>query len=139
MSHADRRVLHRARRGLLLLGSVVAGAAMFTSCSSDSSAAADNATVLDLDLGQMVLEPTVLEAPAGDLVLRITNTDPNMVHDLVVYGKGTRRLAPGESQTLEIPAVPAGQYRMWCDVEGHAEAGMTGRLVVTQATAPATT
>ena len=39
-------------------------------------------------------------------------------------------LAPGESQTLEIPAVPAGQYRMWCDVEGHAEAGMTGTLVV---------
>jgi hypothetical protein len=59
-----------------------------------------------------VIDPSVVEAPAGDLELRGTNVDPDMVHELVVYGKGTRRLAPGQSQTLEIPDVAAGEYRM---------------------------
>jgi hypothetical protein len=36
------------------------------------------------------------------------------------------------------PDVAAGDYRMWCDVQGHA-AGQTGALVVTPATEPATT
>ena len=112
------------------------GAALVTSCANDSSAAVDDATVLDVNLGRFVLEPAVLEAPAGDLELRVTNGDPDMAHDLVVLGKGTRRLAPGESQTLEIPDVAAGEYRMWCDMPGHAAAGQTGTLAVKAATEP---
>jgi nitrite reductase (NO-forming) len=103
---------------------------VLTSCANDAGAGSDGATVLDVNLGRFVLEPAVLEAPAGDLVLRVKNGDPDMTHDLVVYGKGTRRLAPGESQTLEIPDVVPGDYRMWCDVPGHAAAGQTGTLMV---------
>jgi uncharacterized cupredoxin-like copper-binding protein len=121
----------------MLAGALIIGAAALTSCSDDSSAAAEDATVLDLNLGRFILEPALLEAPAGDLVLRITNTDPDLVHDFVVHGKGTRRLAPGESQTLEIPEVAAGEYPMWCDVPGHAAAGQTGTLGVTPAVEPA--
>ena len=56
------------------------------------------------------------------------------VHDLVVHGKGTRPLAPGQTQVLHIPDVAAGEYRMWCDVPGHAQAGQVGTLVVKAAT-----
>ena len=107
-----------------------------TSCGGDSSAASD-ATVLEVELGRFVIQPAVLDAPAGNLRLRVTNVDPDLVHDLVVYGKGTRRLSPGDSQTIEIPDAVAGQYRMWCDVPGHANAGQVGTLVVN--TAPAAT
>ena len=122
---------------LLLTGAAVMGATVLASCGSDSSSAvAADATVLEVNLGRLVLEPAVLEAPAGDLVLKVTNTDPELVHDFVVHGKGTKRLAPGESQTLKIPDVEAGQYRMWCDMPGHAAAGQTGTLVVNPAPEP---
>ena len=123
----------------MLAAAVIIGAAPLTSCSDGSSAAVEDATVHDVNLGRFVIEPAVLNAPAGDLVLRVTNTDPELVHDFVVHGKGTRRLAPGESQTLKVPAVDAGQYRMWCDVPGHAAAGQTGTLVVTPAVEPPAT
>jgi uncharacterized cupredoxin-like copper-binding protein len=124
----------------LLIGVVgLVGAMALTSCGDDSGASATGATVVEVSLGRFVLEPAVLIATAGDLQLKVTNTDPDLVHDLVVYGKGTRRLAPGESQTLDIPDVAAGEYRMWCDVPGHAAAGQTGTLVVNPPSAPATT
>jgi nitrite reductase (NO-forming) len=112
---------------------------MLTACGNGDDPGGDGAVVLDVSLGRFVIVPATLEAPAGDLVLRVKNDDPDLAHDLVVYGKGTRRLAPGESQTLEIPGVAEGRYRMWCDVPGHAAAGQTGALVVTAATTSTTT
>jgi uncharacterized cupredoxin-like copper-binding protein len=138
MSFVFRTKPNRSRQGLLVV-IVVAGGMMFTSCAEDSDAAGEDATVVDVSLGRFVLEPAVLIAAAGDLQVRVTNTDPDLVHDLVVYGKGTRRLAPGESQTLDIPDVAAGEYRMWCDVPGHAAAGQTGTLVVNPPTQPPAT
>jgi len=116
-----------------LVCAVAASTLLPSSCSSESSAAADGATVIDVSLGRFVIEPETLQAPAGTIVLKVTNDDPDLAHDLVAYGKGTRRLDPGESQTLEIPDVAAGQYRIWCDVPGHAAAGQVAALVVTQA------
>jgi uncharacterized cupredoxin-like copper-binding protein len=124
----------------LFIGIVgLASGVALTSCGDDSHAAAEDAPVVEVSLGRFVLEPAVLTATAGDLQLKVTNTDPDLAHDLVVYGKGTRRLAPGESQTLDIPDVAAGKYRMWCDVPGHAAAGQTGTLVVNPPSAPAGT
>jgi plastocyanin len=131
------RFLPKQGRVLMLAGTLIIGTTVLASCSNESDAGADDATVLDVSLGRFVLEPSVLEAPAGDLVLRVKNDDPDLIHNLVVLGKGTRRLDPGESQTLEIPDVAVGEYRMLCDVPSHPEAGMTGTLVVTPAASPA--
>jgi uncharacterized cupredoxin-like copper-binding protein len=139
MSVVDRIKLNRARRGLFIGIVGLASGVALTSCGDDSDAAAKDTTVIDVNLGRFVLEPAVLTAVAGDLQLKVTNIDPELVHDLVVYGKGTRRLAPGESQILDIPDVAAGEYRMWCDVPGHAAAGQTGTLVVNPPSAPAGT
>jgi plastocyanin len=136
MSLVVRTKPNRSGRGLFIGIVVCVGGVILTSCGEDTGAAGEDATVVDVSLGRFVLEPAVLTATAGDLQVRVTNTDPDLVHDLVVYGKGTRRLAPGESQTLDIPGVAAGEYRMWCDVPGHAAAGQTGTLVVSQPTDP---
>ncbi len=95
----------------------------------------DGATVINVSLGRFVIAPETLQAAAGTIVLKVTNDDPDLVHDLVAYGKGTRPLAPGQSQTLEIPAAAVGQYRVWCDQPGHAARGQVAALVVTPATA----
>ena len=139
MAGVNRPSPQRVRRGLLAAVVLLGGWAWLTSCGRDADAAATDATVLDLRLGRLVLEPEVLTAPAGDLRLRVTNDDPEMVHDLVVLGKGTRPLAPGESQTIDIPDVAVGRYGMWCDIPGHAAAGQTGYLMVAAATEPSTT
>jgi len=113
----------------------IIGLVVLSSCGGSSSAASD-ATVVEIDLGRFTIDPAVLEVPAGDLELKVTNVDSDLAHNLVVYGKGTKTLAPGDSQTLEIPAVAVGEYRMWCDMQGHAQMGQVGSLVVVPAPAP---
>lgn len=136
MARVDRPSPNRVRGVLLAAVAFIGGAVWLTSCGRDADAAPNDATVLDIRLGRLVLEPAELSAHAGDLQLRVTNVDPELVHDLVVHGKGTRPLAPGESQTLDIPDVAAGKYGMWCDIPGHAAAGQTGYLIVGAATEP---
>jgi uncharacterized cupredoxin-like copper-binding protein len=75
-----------------------------------------------------------LGVPAGEIDLRVTNTD-SMVHNIVVAGRGTRNLNPGETQVLPV-VVEVGDYRMWCDVPGHADMGQTATLSATLVAAP---
>ncbi len=122
---------------MLAAGLLAAG--VLSSCGGSSDAGSD-ATVLEVELGRYTISPSVLIAPAGELELLVTNVDDSLVHNLVVFGKGTRMLAPGESQTLPIGEIGAGEYQMWCDVQGHREAGQTGALRVDAApAAPAAT
>lgn len=90
-------------------------------------------TVLDIELGAMVFVPTEVTAPAGQVTLRVENIDA-LPHSLIVNGHGTRTLAMGERQELDLGSLAPGEYRLWCDVAGHVEAGMVGTLTVTQAT-----
>jgi uncharacterized cupredoxin-like copper-binding protein len=113
-----------------VVAAVLLGAGVLSSCGDDSNADASNVTVLEVELGRYTISPSVLVAPAGELELLVTNVDDALVHNLVVFGKGTRQLAPGESQTLPIGAIGEGEYRMWCDVQGHAQAGQVGALRV---------
>jgi uncharacterized cupredoxin-like copper-binding protein len=111
---------------------------VLSSCGGDSSADASDVTVLEVELGRYTISPAVLVAPAGELELRVTNVDDALTHNLVVFGKGTKQLAPGQSQTLPIGEIGEGEYRMWCDVQGHAQAGQVGALRIDPAAATTT-
>ena len=117
-----------------MLAASLLGAGLLSSCGGSSDAGLD-ATVLEVELGRYTISPSVLVAPAGELELIVTNVDDALAHNLVVLGKGTRMLAPGESQTRPIGMVDAGEYRMWCDVPQHRELGQTGALRVEPAPA----
>jgi uncharacterized cupredoxin-like copper-binding protein len=117
-----------------VLAAVLVGAGVLSSC-GDSAADASDVTVLEVELGRYTISPTVLIAPAGELELHVTNVDESLVHNLVVFSKGTRQLAPGESQTLPIGEIGEGEYRMWCDVQGHAQAGQVAALRIDPAPA----
>ena len=65
------------------------------------------------------------------MVLTFRNDDP-VFHDWVVEGvanvdAGAR---PGQTQRIRFRSIEPGTYRILCTVPGHAEAGMTGTLVV---------
>jgi uncharacterized cupredoxin-like copper-binding protein len=97
-------------------------------CAAGSDAS--SATVIDVELGRYTIAPAVIEAPSGEIELRVTNVDVGLVHDLVVASKGTRPLAPGQSYTLPLGEVAAGEYPAWCDQPGHRQMGQTGVLRV---------
>jgi len=107
----------RAVLAVLALGT----AGWLSSCASDG--AARNVAVVEVELGRYTISPAVLTIPAGEIELRVTNTD-TMVHNIVVAGRGTRNLDPGETQVLPV-TFEVGDYRMWCDVAGHADMGQT--------------
>ncbi len=95
--------------------------------------------MVEVELGRYTITPSPLVAPAGALELVVTNVDDALIHNLVVAGKGTKSLAPGESQTLPMGEIGVGEYQMWCDVQGHRQMGQTGTMRIDPApAAPAT-
>ena len=76
--------------------------------------------------------PSDLRVASGELVvLSFVNEDP-IFHDWEVVGvanvdAGAR---PGQTQRIRFAIDEPGTYAVECSVEGHAEAGMTGTLVV---------
>ena len=80
--------------------------------------------------------PSAIDVPAGDrLVIDVTNTDAEDVHDLVLDdGLDTGRLFPGYSARLEVGVVGR-DIAGWCSVVGHRQMGMV--LTVTATGAPA--
>jgi uncharacterized cupredoxin-like copper-binding protein len=124
----------RVRHIAIAVAASLAGLAL-ASCGGESAAA--DVPVVDVQLGPgYTITPNQLTVPAGDAELRVSNVD-TMVHNLVVAGRGTMQLSPGQTEVLSI-RTQVGSYQMWCDVPGHRQMGQKGTLfAVEQAATPA--
>ena len=127
------------RRRIGLAASVFLAVGILSGCSASTDAQAP-LPVFQVELGHYTITPAELTLPAGGFELVVTNRDPQLAHSLVLLKRGTRALAPGESQTLRVldgedPTV--GDYVMFCDVPGHQQAGQKGVVhIVAEAAAP---
>lgn len=133
----------RGRRGVVTGVAVVVLAAA-AGVAVDLGALADRApasagvaptgetTVVRVEARDMRFHPATVEVPAGnELVIELTNTDTEDVHDLVLdSGHETPRLAPRESATLEVGVVGR-DLAGWCSVIGHHQMGMAFTVRVT--------
>jgi uncharacterized cupredoxin-like copper-binding protein len=67
------------------------------------------------------------------VTFRVVNTG-SVAHALEVEGPTgeieTAELQPGESADLTVDASKAGEYEMYCPIDGHRQQGMEGTLVV---------
>jgi Cu+-exporting ATPase len=87
---------------------------------------------LQVTARNVAFTPADLHVRAGEtVVLEFTNDDP-VFHDWEVVGlanvdAGAR---PGQTQRIRFTIDEPGTYLVECTVEGHAEAGMVGSLVV---------
>jgi manganese oxidase len=71
--------------------------------------------------------------PPGPVTLVVKNTAAT-VHNLRIKGlPGTRNLKKGESQTLNLGSLEAGEFELICEVPGHKDLGMKTTLTVTGA------
>ena len=97
------------------------------------SALADPTLPLTVELVDLAFIPGTLIVPANTAVhLRLANHGA-VPHTFITHDETGRlniavALAPGESGMATIN-VPPGEYKMFCDVEGHPEAGMGGVLI----------
>jgi FtsP/CotA-like multicopper oxidase with cupredoxin domain len=90
-----------------------------------------------VDLTEFALTPATVSVEGGG-TLKVVNSG-STPHNLVVSGAdlGTADLAAGDSETLDLSGLDPGTYDLLCSVPGHADAGMTGTLTITGASAAA--
>lgn len=82
----------------------------------------------DVSLTEFSISPDPLDVAAGSL-LSVTN-DGAVIHNLSVEGIATPMLESGDSSTLDVSELTPGSYTIFCDVAGHAAAGMEATLNV---------
>jgi len=131
--------------------SVVAAAALLafvlvgSACTSKSSggdagtgggeAAAGAGASFDVSLtDQLKIDPAMIDAPSNTpLTFNVTNTGAGQHSFAIQAGDQTYETAVldgGGTETLQVPALAAGDYTTMCTVPGHADAGMKGVLMV---------
>jgi nitrite reductase (NO-forming) len=87
--------------------------------------------VVEVHTVDIKFEPDHFEIPADtDVEIKVTNKG-NLQHDFVVEDTDykTKLLNAGESETITVN-LKAGDYVYYCNVPGHREAGMEGKLTV---------
>jgi nitrite reductase (NO-forming) len=94
-------------------------------------------TTVEVVAHDMRFTPATISVPAGNrLVIVLTNTDEEDVHDLVLEtGADSGRLSPGETARVEVGVVGR-DLDGWCSVLGHKQMGMVLTVHAT-GTAPA--
>jgi len=119
---------------LMLVAAACTGGGGDGGGASESGAAGGAPTTFSVTLSEFTIEPAMIEAPAGQtLSFEVSNTG-TVPHTFAVDTTDgvvvTRELANGDTQTLEVPPLDAGDYKIYCTVPGHEDAGMVGTLAV---------
>jgi len=133
MSREDRSILGW---GAFVVAIVALGIALFglgdDASSSASSEGAGSAapTVIDVELSEWAVTPSMIEVPEGGATLRVTNKGA-MVHNLSIPSLGVKTpdLQSGETAEVEVDGA-TGQYDALCEIPGHAASGMTAMVVI---------
>jgi Cu+-exporting ATPase len=125
-----------ARDAAFLVGVAVVGLALAGGVLAADRALDASAQRVTVAAREMRFEPTEIRIRAGELtVVELVNEDP-VLHDWVVDGVENVDVIsrPGETAKVRFVLDRPGRYAFRCTVDGHAEAGMTGTLVVEAST-----
>jgi len=131
--HAPQRgPLARLRRAWYLVGVAAASLAIAGGVIAADRAIDAGAVTIDVSARDLRFGPAEIAVPAGRFViLRFTNDDP-VFHDWSVVGLANidANARPGQTQRIRFRIDSPGDWTIVCTAAGHAEAGMTGRLIV---------
>ncbi len=96
------------------------------------AAVAGDVRTVEITATEFAFEPSKIDVEQGETVrLKLVNQG-NLSHNLHLHGVDTKTetVQGGASDTVEFTATEAGTVRFFCNVPGHKEAGMKGRMVV---------
>lgn len=101
--------------------------------SAPAQAAKAPAGAISVELGEYMFKPDTIDAKAGKVTFYLVNKGV-VPHDIVVAlpsgKKKSPEVAPGAEQAWEVGDLKAGTYKVNCDLPGHTESGMVGKLIV---------
>jgi uncharacterized cupredoxin-like copper-binding protein len=85
--------------------------------------------VVEVELGDLFIEPDMINAPAGTVTFKITNSGGTQ-HNFSIEGvDSTEMIDPNDSTELTVD-LEEGTYQVICAVPGHADGGMKAQLMV---------
>ena len=94
-------------------------------------AAQGDPVVIDVELGDIFIEPRQITAPTGGLITLAVTNSGGIQHDLALDGgPKTAMLDAGGTAMLELGQLEDGTYTLFCTVPGHREGGMETTLIV---------
>jgi len=81
---------------------------------------------------EFYFEPHTIRAPPGEEVVITFRNVGTVAHNFTIgqLGVATPTIQPGKTATVRFTPERADVYGFWCNVPGHQDAGMQGRLVV---------
>jgi plastocyanin len=127
-------LIHRLRGAWYLVAVAaaslgIAGGVMAADRAIDAGAVKVDVTASDYRFG-----PSNIEVPAGRFVVLTFRNDDAVFHDWTVEGLANvdANARPGQVQRIRFKIDRAGDWAVVCTADGHAESGMTGRIVVSQ-------
>jgi plastocyanin len=119
-----------SRRTIFLLVAIALVAVALSACGGGAAQSAPLAVTVKTT--EFKFDPgTINAAPGQSINLTLDNTKGSVDHTFVLPAANVKMTVPaGKTGTQTFTAPAAGSYDFTCDVAGHKEAGMTGKLVV---------
>ncbi len=111
----------------------IAAIALLAGCGGGPSQPAGSTQVT---MTEYKFDPASVTVPHGKVVFWLVNSG-SLAHDLVIRDSSNNRIAAselvsaGDSKEFDVNDIPAGQYAIFCDQQGHEANGMLGKLTVT--------
>lgn len=105
---------------------------VLTGCGSSSGQTHELEVVMGAD-GVWRFDPDVIEVNRGDTVkVSLVNKDPSTEHTFVInaFSVKSKTVYPNETDEVTFQAKTAGEYEIVCDIIGHKDGGMVGKLIV---------
>ncbi len=127
-----RNIFGRIRQAWYLIAVAIASLGIAAGVLAADRAIDGSAVQVVVTAHDLRFEPADVSVRSGAVVVvQFSNDDP-VFHDWMVEGLANIDAAalPGQTQRIRFIAPAPGTYRIACTVEGHAEAGMVGTLVV---------
>lgn len=96
---------------------------------STSAVSPAEGEVVEIELGDLFIEPQMIHAPEGEVTLKIHNGG-GADHNFVIEGVGSSEMIrPGGTLEWTVE-LEKGDYTTICSVPGHADGGMKAQLMV---------
>ena len=122
-----------SRRTIVLLAVVALATIALSACGGGAAGGSSAPAPLNVTITatEFKYDPTTINAAPGQTI-NITLKNTGSVDHTFVFAPANFKMtvAAGKSDTKTFTAPAAGTYDFLCDIAGHKEAGMTGKLIV---------
>lgn len=96
-----------------------------------SSPTVEGARMIMMDMREFEFNPKQIRARAGETITLMVINEGTVEHDMKVEALAFHAHAePHKSVTASLTVKDKGEYKIYCSVAGHQEAGMRGTLLV---------